>query len=301
MIRSLKISAIIVLVIVDLVAISLAIKHVNQDPPVSATAAVAGTPETSALAETTAPPAETTPTGLAVSGDSIGRFVAGTCDAEGSASLQVSSDRGARFVDVALPGKSGATAGTAPAVRKILSVDFTSATTMTLIGDDADCKPVRWTTDDAGKSWKQKSSTSGWYVDGGSVVAPDGKVDPGCSALAVSAVSDRNAKVACKDSAIRGTDDAGQNWVALGSLDGVTTVSFSSVSDGFALAKSSDCAARAYSTVSAGGSWKAGGCLDPSGEASAIAGTPTLLAALVGPKVYVSLDQGASWKASPQS
>ena len=296
--QRLKIMTIVVLVIVDLIAITLAVRHSSQMPPASVSSKVPLTSTPSSAKTTTPPPEAASPTGLSVVGNSIGRFAAGTCDGTGSAKLEVSADGGSTFAEVALPLAAKTTAGgkQATAVARILSLDLASATEMTLIGDSAACKPSSWTTSDAGKSWKQASSSSDWYIDGNKVGTLAGEVDSGCEPVSVAAVSDRNAKVACKDSKIRGTDDAGQTWVALGSLDGVVSVSFETVANGVAVAKTSKCAAQSYSTGSAGGSWQETGCIDTKTPASAIGGTSALLAALVGPKTLVSVDQGATWK-----
>ncbi len=282
--RILKLSGIVVLVIVDLIAIVLAVRHTNQDPPNDNHSAVTQTsPPTSPATEN---PVAAAPTGLSVSGTSIVRFSAGACDSSGKAGIEVSSDRGATFAAAALP--DGAT--------RILSVDLTSATALSLLGETKACKPVQWTSNDAGKTWQKEPTAVGWYVEAGKVGTPEGAVDPGCTAVSVSVVSDRNAKVACTSGSIRGTDDAGKTWVALGRLDGVSGTVFVTVGTGFALAKTPQCAAQSYSTASAGGTWEPTSCLDKTDPGVAIDGSTKLLAALVGQKLYVSDDQGKTWK-----
>lgn len=114
----------------------------------------------------------------------------------------------------------------------------------------------------AGQDWKLKASPDGWYVDQGMVGTPAGRVDPECEATSVWPISDCNARDACKNGEIGGTDDVGETWVGLGSLSGLHAATFPTLQDGFGVAKDAGCDSRAYSTGTAGGDWKPLGRID---------------------------------------
>lgn len=295
--KSLKITAIVLFVIVDLAAAAFAIKHVNNRP-VSQGSSLAVPSETpSATAPTTEEPKQTDPTGLVVTGNVMARFVRGSCDAPSTTSLELSIDQAANFKEIALPldENSDANGDRAAAVTSILGVTIKTPTELSIVGTDADCKSYSYATEDGGQEWKRGDTGDDWYVDGDKVVTPDGPADAECEVLSVWPISDRNARVGCKDGQVRGTDDTGDTWVGLGALDGLNAVSFSTIRDGFGIAKTDDCAARAYATGSAGGNWEPLGCISDSKTAVAIGGAAVLLGALVDGDVYVSTDQGKSW------
>jgi hypothetical protein len=296
-IKSFKIIGIVLFVIADLVAVALTIKHVNERP-VSQGSSLAVPSETpSTTAPTTADPTQTDITGLVVTGNVIARFARGSCDDPAMASLELSIDRAENFKEIALPldEDSDANGDRAAAVTAILGVALKTPTELSIIGSDADCKPHRYTTKDGGQEWKRKGSINRWFVDRDKVASPIGAADAECEALSVWPISERNARVGCKDGQIRGTDDAGETWIGLGFLDGLSAVAFSTIRDGFGIAKSDDCASRAYSTGSAGGNWDPLGCVDKSKSAVALGGEDLLLGALVDGDVYVSTDQGRNW------
>ena len=297
MAKRLKIVAIGLFVIVDLLAAMLAIRHVKDRPVSHGPSLIVSSvspPATPLAVEPRAPE----PTGLAVTGNLISTFVSGTCDTPGEAQLALSTDKAATFreIDLPLDNKVGANGTRGVAVTSILGVTITSATRLSLIGRDVSCTASRFTTDDGGKSWRRADSINDWYVDRGRVGTPAGVVGPDCTAVSVWPISDRNARVGCKDHQVRGTDDTGTTWVGLGALDGSTAVSFSSTSFGFGVAVSSNCASRAYSTGSAGSNWQPLGCINKDRRAVALSGTGGLLAALIDRDVYVSTDQGKIWK-----
>lgn len=297
MTKSLKITAIVLFVIVDIVAAAFAIKHVNNRPASQGSSLAVPSETPSATTPTTLEPKQIDTTGLVVTGNVMARFVRGSCDDPAKASLELSIDQAKNFKEIALPlaEDSDASGDRAAAVMAILGVTLKTPTELSMIGADAECKAYRYTTKDGGQEWKRAGSINDWYVDRDKVVTPIGAADAECEALSAWPISDRNARVGCKDGQIRGTDDAGETWVGLGFLDGLNAVSFSTIRDGFGIAKTDDCASRAYSTGSAGGNWEPLGCIDKSKSAAALGGADVLLGALVDGDVYVSTDQGRTW------
>ena len=300
MTKSLKILAIVVFVIVDIAAAIFAIRHVNQRPASDGSSLAVPSEKTSATPTTPEPKGEEAqePSGLVVTGSTVAQFIAGACDAPGVARLDVSADQAKTFEEVALPlgEDANATGNRQDAITTILSVTLKSAAELTLIGRDADCDDVRYTTENAGQDWTKADSVEDWYVAGDRAVTPIGASDAGCEVLSVWPISERNARVGCTDGQIRGTDDAGEEWVGLGALDDLSAVTFSTIRDGFGAADEDDCASRVYSTGSAGGEWDELGCINEKQPATAIGGSNAFLAALVAGEVVVSTDQGETWK-----
>lgn len=242
------------------------------------------------------------PTALeAIDDGLLARISRGRCSAESSPLVEVSADQGATFDEVALPLLDEADNTT---IRSVLQLRASSATNMTLVGSDEQCEERQFSTTDGGASWSESdsltppSSARGWYVDasGTGVVSPAGGSDPGCDVVALGAVSERNAKVACADGSIRGTDNNGDEWVLLGTLDGVSALTFTALSDGYAIAPSDDCEAAAFTTASTGLQWRAVGCVSDEGVVEGLVGTEGQLFALVDGDVLVSIDQGQSWE-----
>jgi len=298
--KSLKITAIVLFVILDVVAAAFAIRHVNNRPASQGSSLAVPSESPSTTAATKTDPTQTDATGLVVTGNVMARFARGSCDDPASASLELSIDQAKSFKEIALPlaEDSDANGDRAAAVTAILGVRLNTPTELSIIGLDTDCKAHRYTTKDGGQEWKRDGSINGWVVDRDKVASPIGEVDAECEVLSVWPISERNARVGCRDGQIRGTDDAGETWIGLGFLDGLSAVSFSTIRDGFSVAKGDDCASRAYSTGSAGGNWDPLGCIDKSKSAVALGGADVLLGALVDGDVYVSTDQGRNWDRS---
>ena len=295
--KSLQIAAIVLFVVVDLIAAAFAIRHVNQQPASQGPALSVPTATPSAIVSTSADPKTEVPTGLVVTGNVMARFVRGSCDGPSTPSLELSIDQGANFKEIALPlaAKADANGDRSAAVTSIRAVTLTTPTELSIVGTDAKCKNFSYATEDGGQDWKRTDAGGEWYVDGANVLTPRGPAVADCEVLSVWPISDRNARVGCKDGQIRGTDDAGDTWVGLGALDGLSVVSFSTIRDGFSIAKAEGCASRVYATGTAGGNWDPLGCISDTKTAVAIGGTAVLLGALVDGDVYVSTDQGESW------
>ena len=297
MTKSLKITTIVLFVVVDLIAAAFAIRHVNQRPASQGSSLAVPAESPSATVSTSADPKTDVPTGLVVTGNVMARFARGSCDDPAVARLELSTDRAANFKEIDLPlaAESEDNGDPSAAVTSIRAVTLTTPTEFSIIGTDADCTSFSYVTENGGQDWRRTDTGDEWYVDGDNVLTPQGPAVADCEVLSVWPISDRNARVGCKDGQIRGTDDAGDTWVGLGALDGLSAVSFSTIRDGFGIAKTDGCASRVYATGSAGGNWDPLGCISDTKTAVAIGGAPVLLGALVDGDVYVSSDQGESW------
>lgn len=233
----------------------------------------------------------------------LARISRGRCADGAQPLLEISTDQGATFKELALPLLDSTDNTT---VRSVLQVRAVSATELTLVGSDERCAERQFSTDDGGASWTESESLTppdsarGWYVDASrtGVVSPTGASDPGCDVVALGAVSDRNAKVACADGSIRGTDDNGDEWVLLGMLDGVDAMTFTAVSDGYAIAAREGCDAAVFATASTGLEWSAVGCVADVGTVQGLVGTAAQLFAMVDGEVLASTDQGQTWQST---
>lgn len=288
----------VVFVLVDIVLIGGAIRHVNGTPPDS------DMPEPSTASAATSPTPSAQPTqssaqadyrfrasrAVALSSANDGTIIYGArgrCAAGDDAKVWVSTNRGADVADT----KTGLT--TTLAARAMGAKD------LLVVGTDGDCKPRQVTSSDGGKTWTESDSIDIWYPaaeDTKQVVSPDGSSTPGkkCVVISLSQVTETSARVACADGSLRGTGDSGKTWVELGRLDNVRVAAFSSPSKGYALARYNGCGANTFTTTDGGATWVPGGCIsgDP---AQAIAPAGNALTAIVADDSYVSDDDGQSW------
>ena len=286
-----------VFVIVDVVLVVGAMRHVNGTPPstdlpdVAATSAPspsAGAPATSE-APTQLPYDFTASQAVALSAANDGTIVYGTrgrCS-DPEASVQISTDGGADFA----PAQTGLTT--------TLAVKTTGKSAMAAVGTTADCDVRQVTSTNGGASWTPSDDVTLWYPaadDTATVVTPDGPSKPGdgCVVTSVAQVTAESGRVSCTDGTIRGSGDNGKTWVQLGRLDNVRVSTFLTPSAGFALARFSGCAANAFTTNDGGVTWTPGGCIsgDP---AQAIAATSSRLVAVVADGFYASDNKGSDW------
>lgn len=225
----------------------------------------------------------------------------GRCVRSGQPRLELSSDLGKTFEEIALPlltePDPAESAAPADTVRTILLVRVESPKKITVIASDNECKARQFDTTDRGDSWTASPTIKAWYVDaaGTGVVSPGGASDPGCDILALAPFTERNAKIACSDGTIRGTDSSGLEWVGLGSLAGVKSVTFQGLRDGYAMASDDTCQVRLNLTKDAGASWARSGCIATKGDAKSIVGGASNLLALVDDEVVRSTDAGKTW------
>jgi len=286
-----------VFVVVDIVLIVGALRHVNGTPPSTdlpdASATAAPSPSAGAPATTEAPtqlPYDFTASqAVALSSANDGTVVYGTrgrCS-DPEASVQVSTDGGADFS----PANTGLTT--------TLAVKTTSKASISVVGTVASCDVQQLTSTDGGASWTRDDDVTLWYPaadDTATVVTPDGSTQPGdgCVVTSVAQVTAQSGRISCADGTIRGSGDNGKTWVQLGRLDNVRVSTFLTPTAGFALARFSGCAANAFTTDDGGVTWTPGGCIsgDP---AQAIAATSSRLVAVVADGFYASDDNGSAW------
>jgi hypothetical protein len=287
-----------VFVIVDVILVVGAVRHVNGTPPgsdvprsaASATAATPSAAEPSVAGETAQLPYDFTPAeAVAMSAANDGTIVYGTrgrCT-DPATSVQVSTNGGADFA----PSPTGLTS--------TLAVRATDASAVSVVGTTADCDVRQVDSSDGGRTWTAADDVELWYPrpdDTATVVTPDRGSKPaeGCVVVSVSQVTAESGRVTCADGSIVGSGDDGRTWVPLGRLDNVRVSTFLTPSVGYALARYNGCAANAFATTDGGVTWTPGGCI--SGEpAKAIAATSSALFAVVDDGVYNSTDNGLSW------
>lgn len=229
------------------------------------------------------------------------RVTRGSCTATGRPFLELSADVGKNFKEIALPlldqGDNTKFGSRPTTVKTILQVTASSATKFTVIASDEQCVSHRYSTNDAGANWTEQKKFQTWFVNasGDEVVSPGGASQPGCQIVSLSPISDRNAKVACENGSILGTDDHGDTWVTLGNLNNLSAATFDDLRNGYAVAEYTDCKARAYVTNDAGLNWKAAGCVGKNAVQSLV-GNAGRLVALVGDRVKISTDGGKTWE-----
>lgn len=297
------IAAFAVFLMVDLTLLVVLYEHVHGeraavgDEPIPSS--VTG-PPSPAVADTKAPDGRV---GLVLSDSGIlARVWQGRCVRGSRPRIEISRDAGKVFEEIALPllseGEGAGSDKKDETVRTVLQIRADSPDEITVVASDDQCVARRFDTKDGGQSWTPSNTIKTWYIDaaGTGVVSPDGPSDPGCSVAALSLLSDRNVKVACDDGTIRGTDNNGDEWVTLGSLNGVAGLTIPTLRDGFAVAPEAGCKSRAFVTADAGGQWDAAGCIARKHAATSMVGTAGALFALVGNDVHFSDDAGKTWK-----
>lgn len=297
--KNLQRAFLVLFVLVDIVLIGGAIRHVNATPPESdmpEASAASASPSSSPSAQVSGAQSDQVEyrfrasSAVALSAANDGTVIYGSrgrCSAGDEAKVTVSTNKGADFST----SKTG--------LSTTLAVKATNTDFLAVVGTDKDCKPLQVASVDGGKVWRKSKSIELWYPapdNAQDVVSPEGTSTPGkdCDVLSVGQVTKQSARVSCADGTFRGTGDGGKTWVELGRLDNVRASSFSSPSKGYALARYNGCGANAFSTVDGGASWTPGGCIsgDP---AQAIAATANAVTAVVADDPYVSTDGGETW------
>lgn len=279
-------------VVVDIVLIIGARRHVFQDPPASDIVAASADP-------TPAPTAEPDSSQVTYDFD-VERSVAialandqtlvfgtrGSCSSSAvKAPISTSIDGGAKVNRV----ETG--------LVTVLAARTSGPTDLRVLGQDSSCVVREARSTDGGDKWTASDEISLWYADpdnGKRVVSPTGAADTGCEVISVSQVTSESARVGCADGTIKGSGDSGKTWTDLGRLDNLRVATFLTPTAGYALARYNGCAANAFTTKDAGVTWTPGGCI--TGEpAQGIAASANGLAAVVNNGLYTSSD-GAVWK-----
>ena len=275
--------------IVDAVLVVLVYRHVNQTPPSSdVTLEETPAPDQVDNEQTAFEFDPSTAAVLDVTNDgSVVWATRGACD-------------GAPATVMTGTGNGAAMTPRSPGLQTVLSAAITGEGDVVLVGTASDCVPVQLRSTDGGESWDEDDEISLWYpspTDVRVVVAPNGTAsEPQCSVSSLSQVDENFARVTCVDGVVRGTGNAGAEWVVLGRLDNIRTATFTTFDTGYALARFEGCAAFVFTTTDSGATWTDRSCIvgDP---ARAIAASDTLLVGVVGadPQVFVSDDGGDSF------
>ena len=287
--RRVGLPLLVLFLIVDVILVVLVYRHVNQPPPSSDVV----------LEETPAPE------------QVDNEQTAFEFDPSTAAVLDVTNDgtvvwatrgscQGAPGSVMTGTGNGASMTPRSPGLQTVLSAAITAEGDVVLVGTKGDCVPVQLRSTDGGASWDEDDEISLWYpspTDVRTVVAPNGTTsEPQCSVSSLSQVDGNFARVTCVDGVVRGTGNAGAEWVVLGRLDNIRTATFTTFDTGYALARFEGCAAFLFTTTDSGATWTDRSCIvgDP---ARAVAASDTALVAVVGtdPKTFVSDDGGDSF------
>ncbi|MCW2506112.1 MAG: hypothetical protein JWO79_4396 [Actinomycetia bacterium] len=219
----------------------------------------------------------------------------GSCT-EGGASLQLTTNAGRSWQDLAVP------------VRSVLRLRWTGEQSGWIVGANADCRLTLSYTDDSGRTWSKPGPTRGaWHRMGDAaarvVHAPTGNVPspcrPGTAIVDVSAVTLYSSAVLCADGRISRTSDGGARWVT-GQVPNALAIGFASPDVGYAVVPRTDTCAglQTLATADGGRSWRLAGCVrDAAGPGFGMSFADPANGLLVaGDGVYRTTDRGTSWK-----
>ena len=284
--QRLKIILIVALVLANAGLLYL-LKEKTDDSRADSEKAPTVAPTTSAAPEPEPTGAPGGPQSLSIADDdSIFRIHGGSCDGKDGSAITVSTDSGATFDDVGLPED----------VRAVFMLTAKDADTLDLVAAPQSCEPQRFVSTDGGEAWEAAEGADVWFLDQRrNVTAPVGKVNPGCTnTQTLAAVDADSARVLCASGAVLASNNGGESWANIGTLDGVKAAAYITKRRAFALAPDGGCATGSYETDDAGRTWTAAGCLD-AGPGRALAANRNLVAAIAGDAVYVSEDGGRTW------
>ncbi|CAN5219680.1 hypothetical protein BH09ACT10_BH09ACT10_22640 [soil metagenome] len=287
-------AALVVFVVVDVILIASVLRRQSDSvvaatgedlSPTSTATSAPATPDATATPEVVAAEPEAL-VFLAVARDNtVVRATRGACGSGEPAKFDFSSNTGKSFATRTIP------------VTQVLALRADSGGAISLVGTDATCTPVGYTSPDGGQSWQQALTPAGWYFGPEgikSVVSPTLTSKPGCDVLNMSAINDLLARVTCTSGTVMGSGDGGKKWTLVGTLTDVRAAVFPAPGNGMALAKFQGCAAQTFTTRNGGRDWTAAGCI--TGEkAEAIAFNGTTLIAQVSGEIYTSTNKGTSW------
>jgi len=293
--RPLLLLGVVAFIVVDVVLIALAVRHVDGGAAADRPGPARPSPDRSV---SESPPSEAVEAEVrrgrpllmaAGAGEVVLRAQPGSCDGE-AARLSVSRDGGASFEDREI------------AAQVLLRLDVTSLSDMWVAGLNADCEPTFYRSGDGGRSWEATAGTQGaWHLlpDGSDALhAPDGEVELPCTPVALSSVSFEFAAAGCDAGDIVTTSDRGESWQPRGTVPGVVDLAFVGPQRGWAVSVATDCAAVVSGTSDGGRSWTEQACVSSdAGRARAMARTDGGdLLVQVADRVYRSDDDGQTWQ-----
>ena len=215
----------------------------------------------------------------------------GDCDTREAPRVMVTEREGSSFRSRPVDG-----------LTEVLRVTAQNDGSMWLIGRTENCTVGRWTSSNAGRSWRPTDGPGAeWYLAPSptqqAVFAPGGRRrSPPCVPLSVSPVDATVARLLCDGGAAMGTSDGGVSWVQLGRLNGAVSFEFSTPGDGVAIAVLRGCPAAVMITSDGGAQWSQMACLEGD-EPRAISRAGDHLVAVVGQQTAVSTDGGKTWSA----
>ncbi|HEV7826124.1 MAG TPA: sialidase family protein [Mycobacteriales bacterium] len=182
---------------------------------------------------------------------------AGTCSG-GGAAVELSTDEGTSWTALDLP------------VEAVFRVRVTGAGSGAVVGAGRDCRPVLYSTEDAGASWSGPGTTDGtWHrylpaadrlhAPSRDVAVPCGQ---GVALVDLAPATVSTATILCADGAIQRTADAGATWERQGALPGAASINQGSARTLFAAVSGQDgCAGVGIQTSTDGGArWTVTGC-----------------------------------------
>jgi hypothetical protein len=319
--RTLGTVAVGVLVVLDIVLVTLAFRHVRPSSGASTPVAEARTSSPTPARATTRPPAtpsrSPSPTATAKArprrpavpdlrasrtlvdigaGAAVVRARTGTCG-DGGATVELSLDGGETFVRSDVPS--------AAVILRAGSVDADNAW---LVAMDVNCTSVTtYTTSNGGGAWSEVGGSGGnWHrlpQVGSRLHAPSGATTVPCArgevVVGISNLDEDRAHVSCSDGVIFATADGGASWRERGTLPGVVDLDF--VDDSRALAVRSDdeeCEGVAVlATADGGASWTSRACVETDKDALPVVSADGDRAYLgVGDALWFSDDAGGSWQ-----
>ncbi len=295
-----KVALVIAFVVLDIVLVALAVRHVRQpastDGGLSTSTLTsdgdsttpATTPTQPNTSNTEPPPPERSNTLLSIGvGGVVLRATTGDCQAGESGSIEVSTDGGQTF-ETALR-----------AVAQVVRVVAVSRSDLWIVETGETCVAAVQRSGDLGESWVRSPGSRGaWHlsptVGDGRVHAPGGPRRLGCVGISLAPLDVTLAYAACENGDVRVSTNAGTTWSTTGHIDGLAALSFENASTGLALATDDGCAARVVTTNDNGQTWRRSGCLEGD-EPEAIATNGNQVVAQVDDQLFVSDDGGQTW------
>ncbi|WP_157181441.1 WD40/YVTN/BNR-like repeat-containing protein [Actinopolymorpha alba] len=314
-VRRAGVAALAAFVVVDVVLVGLALRHVRGDsaalreagstPFPSATAQPSGTPTAEPKPTASsgnrppvpAPDAAASRTMVDIGrGRAVARAVSGICG-KGGGNVELSLDGGQTFVKSDVPS--------AAVIIRVASVD---ADTASIVATGTDCRSVTtFTTTNGGGTWEQADGSDGsWHRlprAAARLHAPTGNADVPCAdgqvVTAFSTLSGDQAYALCGDGAVQRTLDGGQSWKERGEVPGAADLDFVDRSTGLAVVTGDpSCAGIAVMKTSDGGtSWKSQTCVETdASELPDVSADSERAYIGAGEALWYTEDGGASWE-----
>lgn len=287
--------AIVVFVLVDVVLVTLAFRHV--EPDTSASAPIPPDPSSPAAGPSSSSPSSTASVPeagdgalyLSVAEDgTLLRAERGSCAGDTPPVVEVSTDDARTFERVEID----------PDLSEVVRVQAEAAGNLWVVGADAACNLGVYRGGAERQEWELSPGTLGaWHLllgaERAAVHSPTGVVPTSCTPVSLAPVDQTRARALCRNGDVIGTDD-GQSWNARGHLDGAVSIAFTSAQEGYALARSDGCAAT-LRTVDGGATWEELTCLGKQPPRSVTAKAGVILAQ-VASTIHRSADAGGTWQ-----